>query len=127
MAELNDILAREHAVWAAMLTGDLEADANALSDDFLGVYPQGFSGKADHVDQLKDGASIQDYSILDARLVPVGPGYALLTYRADYVRRGAEVSETMFVSSLWKATNSGWINTFSQDTPALAPGDAPPP
>jgi ribosomal protein S14 len=113
-----EIVALEDAVWQALVSGDADGDARLLSDDFLGVYDSGFSAKSDHVGQVADGPSVQDYRLSDIRLHLARDGLALLCYRADYTRTGATSPEVMYVSSLWQQTPQGWRNSFSQDTAA---------
>jgi len=40
-------LALEQQVWEALKNGDINADADLLSDDFLGVYEYGLSTEED--------------------------------------------------------------------------------
>ncbi|MFK8022314.1 MAG: DUF4440 domain-containing protein [Ilumatobacter sp.] len=125
MAEptIQSLLALEAAVWDALVAGDSTADSEALTDDFLGVYPTGFAGRDDHVGQLDQGPTVVSYQLRDARVRVITPDDALLSYRADYRRTDAAHDETMYVSSLWSRVDGGWRNVFSQDTPA---GDAVP-
>ena len=116
-ALLDDLLAQERRVWEALVAGDAAADLAALAPDFLGVYPDGFSGCEAHAAQLAAGPSVQRYDLTQARVVPAGPDHALLVYRAQYLRTGSARSEAMYVSSLWQRAGEGWINLFSQDTP----------
>lgn len=122
MAAPDEILACERAVWQALADGDAAADDRALAEDFLGIYPDGFSGKAAHVAALSQGPTVASFTLGEVRLRALGPDHFLIAYRADYRRRGATRDETMFVASLWRraAGNGagGWENVFSQDTPA---------
>ncbi len=115
---LEQLLHCEKAVWDALVTGDAEADDRALSADFLGVYPDGFAGKSDHVAQLAAGPSVLRYALSAVRVLAFGPDHALLAYHATYVRTGRRDAEAMYVSSVWRRSDSGWVNVFSQDTPA---------
>lgn len=117
---LADLLAAETAVWQALVAGDAAADAALLAPEFLGVYPSGFAGRADHAGQLDHGPSIASYRIEDPRLLTPAPDLALLAYRAVFRRVTGGAEEVMFVSSLWQQREGGWINLFSQDTPAGA-------
>ena len=114
---LDDILAFEHAVWQALVDGDPKADESLLLPGFVGVYPTGFAGRDDHVDQLAGGSSVAKYALSEAKLLVVGPDYRLLCYRADYLRAAKTQPEAMFVSSLWQRVGADWKNLFSQDTP----------
>ncbi|MEO0911801.1 MAG: nuclear transport factor 2 family protein [Pseudomonadota bacterium] len=124
MAELlQELLAAERRVWDALVAGDAEADDRALDARFLGVYPDGFSDKADHMAQLDDGPTIAAYSLSEAQAIGLGNRHASLSYRADFTRCGREEGETMYVTSIWRRGARGWVNLLSQDTPA-APGHA---
>jgi hypothetical protein len=124
--QLAELLACECRVWDALVSGDQQADAAALADAFLGVYPDGFAGKADHLRQLENGPTLRRYDLTKARAMPLGSAHAVLSYRADFVRLGhseAEampeaMPEAMYVSSIWQRKKPGWVNIFSQDTPA---------
>ena len=113
--DLAGMLALESSVWEALVRGDAEADRAALSPDFLGVYPSGFSDREGHVSQLDAGPSVSEYALSEARLQVYAPDLAMLSYRARF-RRGQELQE-MYVSSLWQRQGHGWRNLFSQDTP----------
>ena len=115
---LQALLAQEHRVWRALVAGDAQADAALLDEDFLGVYPSGFAGRADHAEQLEAGPSVTRYAIEQARVIEAGADHALLCYLARYTRPGRDAEEAMYVSSLWRRDGAGWINLFSQDTPA---------
>jgi len=109
----------ETKVWDALVAGDMHADAAALSDDFFGVYSSGFSPKDDHVNQLKGGPTVKSFELFDLHARALGDDHALLSYRADFTRAQGTASETMYISSIWQRTAGGWINIFSQDTPAI--------
>ena len=115
---LDDVLNCEHAVWQALVDGDVEADKSLLMPEFVGVYPTGFAGREDHADQLMAGPSVVRYALSEARLLEVGLDFRLLCYRADYLRVSEIQPEAMFVSSLWQRVGTEWKNLFSQDTPA---------
>ena len=112
------LLACESGIWEALVSGDIAADSAALAEDFLGVYPDGFSGKADHVAQLAAGPSVQRYRLSDVRIVPLGPDHAAIVYCADFVGLGKTEASRMYVTSIWRAEDGRWINIHSQDTPA---------
>lgn len=112
----QEIEAAERAVWEALKAGDAAADAALLSADFLGVYPSGFAGHAEHSSQLSDGPTVAEYTLSDPHFRQLGPDCGLYSYRAAYRRPGGS-EEVMFVSSIWQRRAQGWINIFSQDTP----------
>lgn len=115
-ALLETLEAHERRVWDALVKGDAETDAALLHDDFLGVYPSGFAGRAEHVEQLSDGPSIAKYRMKDLRVMPLGPGHAALSYWAEFRRSAEGLPVQMYVTSIWREGPEGWINIFSQDT-----------
>ncbi|TCL09725.1 hypothetical protein BXY66_1782 [Shimia isoporae] len=114
---LSELLKLETRVWGALVTGDSSSDAALLSEDFVGVYPDGFAGKDAHVGQLDGGGTVAQYKLSDVQIRYLGETASILIYRADYLRVGNHEWETMLVSSLWERRAGAWINTFSQDTP----------
>ncbi|MEP2680498.1 MAG: nuclear transport factor 2 family protein [Sulfitobacter sp.] len=124
---LAEILRLEESVWQALVEGDAEADAAALHPDFLGVYPSGFAGRADHAGQLEQGATVESFQITQPRLLELGADHVCLSYLATYRRPSHTEQDRMYVSSIWQraagdeggdqTTGQGWINIFSQDTP----------
>lgn len=117
-----EIEACERAVWQALVDGDAAADDAALAPDFLGVYSDGFAGRADHVGQLAAGPTVDAFDLSEVRVLPLGPDHALIAYAARFTRRGRPGAETMYVSSVWRRSGAGWRNIFSQDTPAAGGG-----
>jgi hypothetical protein len=122
LLRIEDFIELESQVWRALADGDADADGRLLSDDFLGVYSTGFADRTDHVAQLKDGPTVARFALHDVRMVVVSETAVLLAYRAEFERKepadAAERQQTMFVSSLWCRRDEGWVNVFSQDTPA---------
>jgi hypothetical protein len=119
----EEVIRREAQVWAALVAGDVAADASLLADDFLGVYASGFAGKTDHTDQLLDGPSVAAFDLSEMRVLELTPQVVLLSYRARLVRpQGSSGSpgepEEMYVSSVWQRRDGRWCNVFSQDTAA---------
>jgi len=119
--DLPEVLDLERQVWEALVRGDSSADSKLLHESFLGVYPSGFAGRDEHVEQLSAGPSVDAFEIHDARLVVLKPDTVLLAYLAVFRRPGtpvAEPSQRMYVSSVWQHFPKGWLNVFSQDTGA---------
>jgi hypothetical protein len=115
---LEELRFCELKVWDALVCGDRQADEAALDDGFLGVYPDGFAGKGDHVQQLAGGPTVKSYQLSKLRVMSLGGDHAVLSYRAEFLRQGRAEPEAMYVSSIWRRAEQGWINVFSQDTPA---------
>jgi hypothetical protein len=118
--DLQEILKLETRVWEALMRGDAALDRAMLSEDFLGIYPTGFATREEHCAPLKDGPTVADYKIIDPKLIELGPGLVLLGYLAQWVRiknGQPQDAEQMYISSIWRQSNTGWKNIFSQDTP----------
>jgi hypothetical protein len=109
----------ETRVWKALVQGDMQADAETLHPDFLGVYSDGFAEKSDHIQQLEDGPTVRNFTLSDCRVLPLGQDYAVISYRAEFQRITKTTTETLYVSSIWQRNEGSWINVFSQDTPAI--------
>lgn len=119
---IEEILDLERRVWGALVRGDAAGDADLLCPGFLGVYPDGFAGREDHAGQLSGGPAVAEFTLSEARLLPVGRDHAMLCYLARFRRVSAATQEAMYVSSLWQRDGAGgWRNLFSQDTP-VGPG-----
>ena len=118
---IHDFVQLETEVWEALVHGDAETDARLLSPDFVGLYPTGFAGREEHVGQLRDGPTVADFRLSEARLLELSETAVVLAYRAEYRRAGAPSGserEAMYVSSIWCRRGGEWVNVFSQDTPA---------
>lgn len=118
---IEEILALETMVWEALKSGDAFLDERMLADEFLGVYPSGFSKKQEHCDQLKYGPTVASYQLADPHLLALTDDLVLLSYvaRCSRVINGKpQKAEEMYISSLWKRAGGEWRNLFSQDTPA---------
>lgn len=118
--EIEEFLALEEQVWAALVAGDPEADARALSDDFLGVYATGFADRDEHAALLDDGPIVSDYAISEAKMRVLAEDVVLIAYAADYTRAPDGKRSKMYVSSIWQRIDGDWKNTFSQDCDAEA-------
>ena len=117
--EVSFFLELESRVWAALVSGDMQADESLLADEFLGVYSTGTTGKELHTAQLIDGPTIAEYSLSDAQILILAEDVVLLTYLAHFSRTKKEetsTQETMHISSIWRQTDEVWLNIFSQDT-----------
>jgi hypothetical protein len=123
--DLDTLVGLETQVWDAICRGDAEADSRLLAEDFVGIYPTGFAGRAAHVATLANGPTVAEYALHETRMIVITERDALLCYRADYRVPGSDATGSMYVSSLWSQRDGEWVNTFSQDTSAAALNDMP--
>lgn len=70
-SNIEFFIALEMSVWQALVTGDAKSDTDLLTADFLGVYPSGFAGRADHAGQLDQGPVMQEFHLDQARLLEI--------------------------------------------------------
>jgi len=120
--DIDHFIELETRVWEALTAGDAKADETALSDDFVGVYPTGFANRDEHTRQLTNGPTVATYTLSQQRMFAVSDSAVMFSYRADYARivdGVVSALEAMYVSSLWCDRDGTWVNTFSQDTPAI--------
>lgn len=116
---IDEIIPYECRVWGALVTGDKAADEALLHRAFIGVYSDGFADRTAHSGQLDHGPALKGYALEDVRTERLGHDHALICYRATFQRITRDAPETMYVSSIWRRQGKGWVNVFSQDTPAL--------
>ena len=115
----EQFLELESEVWTALVTGDSEADGRLLADEFLGVYGSGFSRREDHVNQLQNGPTVASFDLSQGRIQVLAEDVVLLSYRAEWTPtspagEGEKIRE--FITSIWRRSDEGWRNIFSQDT-----------
>ena len=118
---LDEVMAMERGIWAALAAGDARSLRAALAEDFEGVYPDGFAGREVLIGALATGPTVADYDLSKGRVRPTCADHALLAYHAGFLRSGQTTWKAMRVSSLWQRDGAGWINLFSQDTPEGPP------
>jgi hypothetical protein len=120
--DIERFMSLETEVWEALAAGDGEADERLLSDDFLGVYTDGFADRAAHVAQLAGGPTVSEYSLSEARLMVLSDDMVVLAYRAEFRRPDEAEPESVLISSIWQEREEKWVNIFSQDTPSAVDG-----
>ena len=114
----NEIISLERQVWEALVQGDAAADRALLHPNFIGVYSDGFADRDGHTGQLSDGPTVRTYELSDIEVKSLGADHALICYCAEFQRVRHDATELMYVSSIWRKGPAGWVNVYSQDTPA---------
>lgn len=119
MTNHDDLFAIEHAGWAALSTsGDAAAAhyAGALARQVLVVLPGGLViDDRDEVVRSMSGAPWDAYELADPRVVELGDGARLLSYRGT-ARRGDTDYEALF-TSVYVREDGEWRLAVHQQTP----------
>ncbi len=116
-------VAKEKEVWEALKGKDKAAATRLLADDFTGLYDTGLLNKAEWVKQIDDVYTVDDYTIIDPRVLHPSPNTALLLYTGACKGTGAWAdycSHTSRISDMWVKRNGQWFDLFSQDTTAAS-------
>ena len=112
---------KEKEDWEALKHKDKAAATRFLADDFVGMYDFGFFNKSEWVKQIDDDYAVDDYTIMNPKVVHPTPTTALLLYTSTCKGTGAWAefcSHEMRISDLMVERNGEWLALFSQDTTA---------
>jgi len=112
---------KEKEVWEALKHKDRAAVNRLLVDDFVGMYDFGFFNKSEWVKQIDEQYTVDDYTIMNPKVLHPSPTTALLLYTSTCKGTGAWAdycSNTSRISDLWVERNGQWLDLFSQDTTA---------
>lgn len=85
------------------------------------MYDFGFFNKSEWVRQIDDDYTVDDYTIINPKVVHPTPTTALLLYTSTCKGSGARAefcSNEMRISDLMVERNGEWLALFSQDTTA---------
>lgn len=110
---------KEKEVWEALKHKDKAAANRLLADDFAGIYDFGFFNKSEWVKQIDEQYTVDDYTIMNPKVLHPSPTTALLLYTSTCKGTGAWAdycSNTSRISDLWVERNGEWFDLFSQDT-----------
>jgi len=112
---------KEKEVWEALRHKDKAAATRLLADDFVGMYDFGFFNKSEWIRQIDEQYTVDDYTILEPKILHPSPTTVLLLYTATCKGTGSWAdycSQTSRISDLWVERNGEWLDLFSQDTVA---------
>jgi hypothetical protein len=120
--QLTELIRKQEiGVWEALKNKDKVADRNLLTEDFIGVYKDGFGNRAEHIAQIDDKYQLTEYKLENVRVLMIAADSAMIVYRATCRAAGTwanDCAQPMYISSLWISQDSKWVNVFSQDTSA---------
>ncbi len=114
---------KEKEVWEALKHKDKAAANRLLADDFVGMYDFGFFNKSEWVKQIDDQYTVDDYTIMNPKVLHPSPTTALLLYTSTCKGTGEWsefCSHASRISDLWVERDGGWLDLFSQDTTATS-------
>jgi hypothetical protein len=113
------LLALKAAAIRATEKGDVAFYAEYLSDDAIGVMPQGVLDKQQILALLRNGG-FRSSKVVDTRAIALSDDAGMVTYRA-WMETPDWPAREVFVSTLYRRYANGWKGVFYQQT--LLPGD----
>jgi uncharacterized protein DUF4440 len=114
---------KEKEVWEALKHKDKAAATRLLADDFVGMYDFGFFNKSEWVKQIDEQYTVDDYTIMNPKVLHPTSTTALLLYKATCKGTGewsAFCSQAQYISDLFVERDGHWVALFSQDTTATS-------
>lgn len=122
---VNDLAAKENALWNAFKQKDHQQLVKFLADDYMTVGDRGPMDKAAKITSLDD-QNISDYSVRDLQATLLGSNYVLLTYRCSSkgTRHGIVFDANYVCSDIWISRGGAWQSIFFEDRPVVEPTTA---
>ena len=114
------LLEQEKALPAAEKRKDLEFFKNMTTDDFLEVAPDAKVYTKDEMMEGLNEVELQNYSIYDAKVIPLNEHAAVVTYDAivQMVVGDERAPRYQHISSVWVNQGGKWLLKFQQATAA---------
>ena len=114
------LLEQEKALPAAEKRKDLEFFKNVTTDDFLEVAPDAKVYTKDEMMEGLNEVDLQNYSIYDAKVIPLNDHAAVVTYDAivQMVVGDERAPRYQHISSVWVNQGGKWLLKFQQATAA---------
>lgn len=114
------LLAKEKSLPEAQKRKDVDFFKNITTDDFLEVAPD---AKVYSKDEMMEGLNVvnlENYSIYDAKVLPLNDNAAVVTYDAIVQMRIGDEHAPRYqhVSSVWVNQGGKWLLKFQQATAA---------
>lgn len=112
-------LQRETAVWDAVKAKHMDAFADSMSPDFVGVYSEGTHDRARELEVVRI-QRLRSFSIGNFRARMVDANDMLMTYSADVrgTYKGASFSGRYWNSSLWHWGGGRWLTVYHGEAKA---------
>jgi Domain of unknown function (DUF4440) len=114
---MHDLEALERAGWDA-LSGPDGADfyEEHMAEDGLMLFPGMVMDKAAALDTIREVAPWSTYELEDVRVIAIGVGAGVVTYRASAERESGPYSAVM--SSVYARREGSWLLVLHQQSPA---------
>lgn len=114
------LIAKEKDLFAAEQRRAFAVIDEALAEDFHEIASDGELHTKAEVMPLIGDVKIEDYSLTDFKVLPVGEQCVILTYRAEIKAtfKGQYFPPKLYMSSVWVRRQGSWRLTFHQATPA---------
>jgi hypothetical protein len=110
---------RVHKLWESFKKKD-KAALSAILDDRFRLFEEGLSAIGDKKAEVNavDEFDLQNYTLSDFTIKPIGPNAALVTYTAQYEgKSGGEVSKSKSVfGEVWIRAGTEWKAFYMQET-----------
>jgi len=106
-------LQRETAVWEDVKAKRIDAFAESMSPDFVGVYSEGTHDRAREVEIVRIQV-LRSFTIRNFRTRMVDPDDMLMTYSADVrgTYKGESFSGRYWNTSLWHRSGGRWLTVY---------------
>lgn len=113
------LIAREKDLFAAEQRRAFAVIDEALAEDFHEIASDGQLHTKAEVMPLIADVKVEDYSLRDFKVLPIGDQCAIVTYRADIKAsyKGQYFPPKLYLSSVWVRRSGSWRMMFHQATP----------
>ncbi|TYB47910.1 nuclear transport factor 2 family protein [Actinomadura chibensis] len=121
----NELRELEEKGWAAISVGDGDFYRGLVTDRTVCVEPDGLQTGRELADDIEANKSpFDDYTLDDVKVLPLGDGSALITYRATIRLTEADFSFQLYMTSVYErgGGDGGWRLVFHQQTPVKQDG-----
>lgn len=106
---VDDVAARENAVWQAIQDKQFDTFAAALDPSFVSVYADGVHTRDAEIAAIRQ-VNQRSFHLTDLVIHPLDAQTILVTYKAAFTgdAAGADISGTYWASSVWRKTAGKW-------------------
>lgn len=114
----HELVALERRCWSALTTGDAgDFYERVLTDTMMMVLPSMVLDRSEVLESWLAATPWRDFQLDDARVVSLGNGAALLTYRVTAYREREVAAYRAQCTSVYRRVTGRWRLAFQQQTP----------